>query len=667
MRRTILCVLGLLILGAAVLQAAEARHPVTAEELVRMTRLQDVAMSPNGRMVLYTAGRTQFPKSDKYVSHIYMVPAQGGAPRQMTAGKKGEFAPAWAPDGKSFAFLSRRNGSMQIFVIPVDGGEGRQIGDLKISLESRLKWAPDGKSIAFLAVPEPTPVEKAEEKRTGGVEIVEAPRDMAQLFVMSYPEGKVRQVTPGEYNVSEFSWSPDGRRFALMTARSQLLYDNMTEPSVRVIDTRGKTLAVLSKKPGPAQGAPVFSPDGTKVAWRYATKGLSDMNGVAVASADGGSLKDAAARVDYHFFKIAWMPDGKSLMALTMEGTRACFRRLDTATGKAPLVFAPAGVSYNFSLDKAGDRMAFSFTDPSSPMNPWTVKTDGSGARRLADLNPQVKNWLLPKLKKFHYESAPGVQIEALYAPAVAKAEPGTAPLMVMPHGGPDWMDQESFSGLVAYMTGHGYSVLRVNFRGSLSYGMKFYEANRGKEGFVDYDDIMAGVDYCVKHKLADPAKLVIGGWSYGGCMTEWAICRTHRFKAAVVGAGVSDYISNYAESDINHGLAGEWEFLGNPYDNPENYMKDSSIFHIRAVQTPVLILHGKDDTRVPYSQGLELYRALKTTGKQVEMVAYPGENHGFRKPEHQIDRMKRWLAYYDKILGIERKTGKKEGAAGKK
>jgi dipeptidyl aminopeptidase/acylaminoacyl peptidase len=387
------------------------------------------------------------------------------------------------------------------------------------------------------------------------------------------------------------------------------------------------------------------------------------MDGVAVCGVDGKGFTNAAAKVDLHFFQIAWLPGGKSILALTMEGTRSCLRRLDLATGEAALLYAPAGVMYAFRTDRAADRIVFSFTDPSTPMNAWTVRGDGTGAVRLTDLNPQVAQWLLPAQEKLRYDSAKGVSIEALFDKAPATAMAGTAPLMVMPHGGPDWMDQEDFDPWVAYMAGQGYSVLRVNFRGSLGYGRAFYAANRGKEGFADYDDVMAGVDLLVKSGKADPRKLVIGGWSYGGCFTEWAITRTGRFKAAVVGAGVADYVSNYAQSDINHGLAGEWEFLGNPYDNPENYMKGSAIFHIRPVTTPVLILHGTEDDRVPYVQGLELYRALKTTGKQVEMVSYPGEGHGFRKPAHNIDRLKRWSAFYDKALGIVREEPKKDGA----
>lgn len=646
-------------LSTAALGQAPAKHPVTLEELVRIVRLTRTDLSPDGTRVLYSAMRTNYPASENPVGHIYLLPANGGEARQMTASNAGESSPCWSPDGTRFAFLSRRSGSPQIFVMPADGGEGVQLGKLIVAPQG-IKWSPNGKAIAFLAEPEPSAAEKAEKEKSGNAEIMEAPRDMTQLFTMSYPEGGVRQVTRADFNVSDFTWAPDGRSFALVTARTWLFYDKKLLRSVRVVDLEGETLAVLSRREGPVQGPPEFSPDGTRVAWRYPTEGLSDMNGVAVCRADGSGFFNAAAKVDLHFFQLAWMPDGMSLMALTLEGTRSCLRRLDPATGKVDLVYAPAGVMYGFDMDKAGERLVVVFTDPYTPENAWSLKFDGTGAVRLTDLNPQVREWVLPSVEKIRYESGRGVTIEALFDKTPTTTDLGVPPLMVMPHGGPDWVDQESFDPWVIYMAGQGYNILRVNFRGSLAYGLAFYAANRGKQGFVDYDDIMAGVDTLVRRGLADPQKLVIGGWSYGGCMTEWAICRTDRFKAAVVGAGVANYFSNYAQSDLYYGVAGEWEFLGNPYDNPENYMKGSAVFHIRAVKTPVLILHGKEDKRVPYAQGLELYRALKTTGKQVEMVSYPGEGHVLRKPANKIDCLKRWSAFYDRTLGITRPEPKK-------
>jgi dipeptidyl aminopeptidase/acylaminoacyl peptidase len=649
----------LLVLSCGLWAQAPAKHAVTPEELVTMTRLSGMDLSPDGTRVLYGASQIDYPKSEKPVGHIYLVPASGGAARQMTASEAGESSPLWSPDGTRFAFLSRRNGSPQVFVMPVDGGEGVQLGKLKIAPE-RIKWSPDGKALAFMAEPEPSAAEKAEDEATGDAEIMEAPKDMTQLFTLSYPEGKLEQVTRGDFDVVDYSWAPDGKRFALLTARTQLLYDVMTQASVRVVDLKGKTLAVLSPKEGALQGPPVFSPDGTQVAWRYPTEGMSDMNGVAVCGADGKGFTNAASKLDVHFAQIEWLPDGKGFLALTYEGTRGLLRKLSLQTGEAPVVYQPAGVIGAFRLDRAADRLCMSYSDPASPSSPWSLRADGSDAVQLADLNPQVKEWILPKVERFTLETAPGVSVESLlWTPPRATGAP-VAPLMVMPHGGPDWMDQESFDSWGAYLAGKGYSVLNVNFRGSLGYGLAFYAANRGKEGFVDYDDIMAVLDHLVKAGKANPHKLVIGGWSYGGCMTEWAITRTDRFKAAVVGAGVANYYSNYAQSDINHGFAAEWEFLGNPYDNPENFTKGSTVYHIRSVKTPVLILHGKADDRVPYVQGLELYRALKTTGKQVEMVSYPGEGHGFRKPVHNVDRLKRWTAFYDKALGITREEPQK-------
>ncbi len=657
MRKTVMGLTLVAALGitAAAAAQAPAPRPATPEDFVKMTRFLGGTISPDGTQFLTISSKMDYPASEKPVSHLYLIPASGGASRQMTASEAGESSPAWAPDGRSFAFVSRRNGSPQIFLMPVNGGEGVQLGKLKIVPESPLRFSPDGKEIAFVAEPEPSAAEKAEEEKTGGVEILERPRDLPQLFTIAVADGRLTQVTPGDYAVNEFDWAPDGSSFALFTARTQLLYDAMTAASVRVVDRQGKTLTVLSPAEGAIQGRPLFSPDGKSVAWRYATKGLSDMDGVAVCGADGRGFTKAAAKVDYHFFELAWMPDGRSLMALTMEGTRSCLRRLDLATGKADLVYAPAGVIWGFEMDRAGRRIAFSYTDPQTPRNPWSIRADGTDPIQLADLNPQVRQWLLPKPERFRVETAKGVTVEALFDRSPVEPKEGKAPLMVMPHGGPDWMDQEGFDPWVVYFAGQGYSVLRVNFRGSLGYGMAFYAANRGKEGFVDYNDVMAALDDCIKRGWADPQKLVIGGWSYGGCFTEWAICRTSRFKAAVVGAGVADYISNYAQSDINHGVSGDWEFLGNPYDNPESYMKDSAVFHIRAVKTPVLILHGKEDSRVPYAQGLELFRALKTTGKDVTMVAYPGEDHGFTKPAHAIDRLIRWSAFCDERLGIVR------------
>lgn len=655
MHRRLIALLVVWLAASAIMAEGPAKHPASPEELINLTRLGTVALAPDGTTVLYEAGGLDWPARERQVRHLWIVPSSGGTPRQMTTGEAGEDSPAWAPDSRRFAFLSKRSGSVQLYTMATDGGEATKLGNLTIEPQSSPKWAPDGSAIAFIAVPEPPSEQKARDEKTGNAEVFEEPRDFPQLFTLSYPDGNLKQVTKGEFAIVDFDWAPDGRRFALTTAPTQLLYDTMTSASVRVVDREGTTLATLSPKAGPVQGAPRFSTDGKRVAWRYAPEGLSHLHGLAVCNPDGSGFRNAVAGLDLHVNDFAWVPGSDALFLNTFEGTRGVVRRLDPATGQAPVVWAPPGVVSSLSVDRSGKRIAVDFESTEGPSDPWIVGNDGSAPIRLATLHPEIGTWLLPRTEKMHVATAPGVTVEVLLDHTPLPASGGPVPLLVMPHGGPDWLDQEGFDTWVVYFAGQGYNVLRVNFRGSLGYGFGFYAANRGQIGFVDYDDVMAVVDELVRRGDADPQKLVIGGWSYGGILTAWSICRTDRFKAAMVGAGVSNHVSNYAQSDINHGAAGEWEYLGNPYDDTANYTEASPVYHIRSVTTPVLILHGRDDARVPFPQALELYRALKTTGKSVELVAYPDEGHGIRKPKHAIDRLTRWSAFYDLHLGIAR------------
>jgi dipeptidyl aminopeptidase/acylaminoacyl peptidase len=242
------------------------------------------------------------------------------------------------------------------------------------------------------------------------------------------------------------------------------------------------------------------------------------------------------------------------------------------------------------------------------------------------------------------------VTIEGVLTLAPGAHEGAPAPIIVMPHGGPDDVTTTRFSALTQYFASRGYSVLRPNYRGSFGYGFDFYAANRNRFGEIEQADIESGVDQLIKDGLADPKQLYFGGWSWGGYITTWMVTHVHRYRAAVAGAAVSDVMHSYSLSDINHGLAAQWEFKGDPWNQLSQFDRPNTIRYVKDCTTPLLLLHGQADTRVPFSESVQFYRALKDLGRSVQFYAYPRENHGFVEPAHRVDYVKRWVDWYDSI-----------------
>jgi dipeptidyl aminopeptidase/acylaminoacyl peptidase len=220
-------------------------------------------------------------------------------------------------------------------------------------------------------------------------------------------------------------------------------------------------------------------------------------------------------------------------------------------------------------------------------------------------------------------------------------------PLWVFPHGGPDDVSQLSWSRWTPAIVARGYAVLQPNYRGSTGYGLPFYSANRGRLGEIEFMDIESGVDALVAAGRVDPDRLYYGSWSWGGYLTAWTIGHTPRYRAAVAGAAVVDTVGQYALSDINHGVAGEWEFKGNPWQQ-DGHARANPVSRLRDARTPTLILHGQADDRVPFSQGQILHRALSDVGCEVEFLAYPREPHGFQEPAHWVHMLSAWAAWFD-------------------
>lgn len=271
--------------------------------------------------------------------------------------------------------------------------------------------------------------------------------------------------------------------------------------------------------------------------------------------------------------------------------------------------------------------------------------------RTVATVNPQVSEWTIARTEVVTWKNALGIALEGvLTVPPHTKAG-APPPLLVLPHGGPDWVTLETFDAWSQFFAARGYSVFQPNYQGGIGYGRAFYEANRGKFGDIELGDIESGVDHLIASGKADPARLVYGGWSWGGYLSAWTLGHSDRYRAFVVGAGITDVVLQYVTSDINHGAIADWEYRGQPFTAPETFARANPIGFVRTAKRPTLILHGEQDSRVPLIHALVLHRALSDLGVDVTTWVYPREGHAFQEPAHVEHMLEVWASFYDRHL----------------
>lgn len=618
-------------------------------------------ISPDGKSVVYvlttrTLDREAKPSDDAKtggwtVERQLWIAAAGVRPRQLTFTKERPAAPQWSPDGKSIAFLRTREGKQQIVVLPLDGGEAHSVKSGNFEPQD-FRWSPDGKSFAFTATLPLTDEEKKARWESGCAKAFGEEWRTSHLFVVLAEGGEPRRVTTWSEHVQAFRWSPDGTRFLVNAAESSdpyFAYSLMTPKIISATD--GSVVKVLEPEPT-VLGEIAWSPDGRYVAYAEGNKTLSLLNHLTVhcVAADCRDAKpvNAAQKLDPTIAGLVWSADSKSIVAHVNEKTTSVFYRLavDGSTAK-PIPFAERIVNSDLSRDRAGRFIAFHASTPTEPANPTILDLQTGAVQQVARLNPQVDSWKLSPSEVVRWKSPEGMELEGvLTVPAGAS---GPTPLVVLPHGGPDAVTSNGFSSWVQLFAANGYSVLRPNYRGGTGYGFDIYAANRGRLGEIELMDIESGVDSLIAAKRVDPNRLYYGGWSWGGYLTAWAIGHTNRYKAAVAGAAVVDAGMQYALSDINHGVAAEWEYKGNPWLQPENFARANPLHSLAKVKTPTLIIHGEADDRVPLSNGIILYRALKDIGTPVRFLTYPDEPHGFTNPAHTAHMLGEWLAWYAK------------------
>lgn len=623
-------------------QAAAPRR-MTYDDVVALRTVGDVQISPDGKWVVYTVTRADLEQNASEAD-IWIASTAGESPSRLTTSKKNDTSPRWSPDGRRIAFISAREEKPQIFLMSAFGGESERLTEHKGGVRT-IAWSPDGKSIAFIAEQEPTPEEEKRIKDKDDAIVVDTNYRFNRLWVLDVATKKARLLATTDVVASDPQWSPDGTVLAYTTMPTPKADDGSLS-DIWVIPVGGGAPRMLMRNAGSDQ-SPRWSPDGTQIA--YVTSERTDVrqSQLAVIPASGGPPRMVAPRFLHQPGAPTWSPDGRTLHFMAPVQTRSQLFAVAASGGEPRALTDVRGVVSGATFSRDGRSVAFTLSDPQRPADVH-VATMGAGGvlapRRLTDHNPQVRDLSLGTAEVVKWKSSDGMDIDGVLLHPVGYQPGRRYPLVAYIHGGPAGAWTETFaagwSNPGQVLAGQGFAVFYPNPRGSSAYGERFLRANIRDWGAGDYRDIQTGIDALVARGIADSTKLAQSGWSYGGYMTAWTLTQTNRFKALVVGAGLTDMYSMYATNDIPRALDGY--FGAEPWNDTTEYRKRSAMTYIKNARTPTLILHGQADLRVPVGQAQELYSGLKKNGVPVQLVFYPREPHGLQEPRHQLDKMRR-------------------------
>jgi dipeptidyl aminopeptidase/acylaminoacyl peptidase len=637
-------------------QARPALEPLI-RSLAGTQTYGEVAISPEGARVawsqpLHDSSGVATGDSAIYVAEI----ANPAAPRRITAGSEGnnysERDVAWSPDGKQLAFLSNASGDAELYVADTSGGGARKLTTITGYLAAP-SWSPDGKTIAFLFIENAPRAAGPLMPMTPETGVIDSKIYEQRLTTVDVESGRMRQFSPADMYVYEYDWAPDSKGFAVTAAHGEG-DNNWYIARLYTLGLDGQMKETY--KPPQQLAQPHYSPDGRSIAFIAGIMSDEGSTGgdIYVVPAAGGQARDVTPGIKTSPNWLAWSSPQNILFSENADGAVAV-ATLDVASGKVQTLWSGSETigadgwgELSLSLSKDEKQSAVVRQSYSQPPEVWAgpVGSWKEITRANQDLHP---SW--GKAESIHWNNGSARLQGWLMYPA--NYDPSRRyGLVVDVHGGPAaahaprWPEPFFNTSLLSTM---GYFVLYPNPRGSYGQGEAFTRGNVKNFGYGDFRDILAGVDPVVKDFPVDNNRVGITGWSYGGYMTMWAVTQTNRFHAAVSGAGLSDWLSYTGENDIDRWMMPY--FGATVYDDPQVYARSAPMTFIKNAKTPTLVLVGERDGECPAPQSREFWHALKTFGVPTEYVVYPGEGHFIGRPEHQLDILRRTVAWFDRYL----------------
>jgi dipeptidyl aminopeptidase/acylaminoacyl peptidase len=658
--------------------AQEAKHPITFDDIIKMHRVAEPQISPDGKWVAYTLA-TPDMDANRNAGNIWMVSTAGGMPQQLTQSGH-DSSPVWSPDGKTIAFLSSRSGDSQVYLLSLEGGEAQKLTKLSTGADI-AKWSPDGKTLAFTSSVYPdckdddcnSKRDAEKEKNKVKAHVAEHllyrhwthwnEGKRAHLFVIPADGSAApRDLTPGaNYDVppderggsNDINFSPDGKELCF-TAVTDKMEAISTNGDLFTVPVAGGEIKRITTQPG-FDGEPVYSPDGKYIAYhaQVTPEYEADRWRVMLYDRQAGKSENLSESFDRSADELAWSTDSKRIYFTAENETQKPIYDMAALAGAQPRIVTD-GYNSAISFSRDGKVVAFERSSLTMPAEIFVTSTEGFNARQLTHHNDSILSALeMNPPETFWFDGAEGTKVEAMLIRPPNFDASKKYPLLVLLHGGPQtmWSNAWGYRWNAEVFSAPGYVTLMINRRGSTGYGQKFTDEITNDWGGKAYVDVMDGVDFALKkYPLIDGTKMAAAGGSYGGYMADWIATHNRRFKAIISHAGVYDKVAMYATEEL---WFEEHDMQGTPWSNPESYHKWAPVTYageLGKFKTPTLVICGERDYRVPYTQSLEFFNALQRQGVPSKLVVFPDEGHWVLKPHNSQFWYKTfldWLALY--------------------